>query len=260
MFSDTLPDELKRLVQNHNWTAATEGKSSAQTFRLDGPERLFLKIDNPEPAGGLQREAEALRWLRQYLPAPEVLYFDRVGSRDFLLMRAVPGQPASAECWQQHPTRLAETLGHTLRTLHAIDPASCPFDASTETRLRDVAIRVEHGLVDVEDFDDENMGLSPQEILHQLHTQKPFAQDDRVVTHGDFCPDNLLLANWTLSGFIDLGRLGVGDRYADLALCERSLRHLFDTDRYSGHFFRAYGLDTVDLDKLRYFRLLDELN
>ncbi|WP_169578023.1 APH(3') family aminoglycoside O-phosphotransferase [Rudanella lutea] len=257
---DTLPDELKRLVQHHRWTATTEGQSSAQTFRLDGPERLFLKIDNHEPTGGLQHEAEALRWLRQHLPAPDVLYFGRVGSQDFLLIRAVPGQPASAECWQQHPTRLAETLGQSMRALHAIDPASCPFDASTQTKLREVAVRVKHGLVDVEEFDDENIGLLPEEILHRLHTQKPFAQDDRVVTHGDFCPDNLLLDNWALGGFIDLGRLGVGDRYADLALCERSLRDLFDTDRYSAHFFAAYGLRTVDPDKLRYFRLLDELN
>ena len=39
---------------------------------------------------------------------------------------------------------------------------------------------------------------------------------DHVVMHGDYCLPNLILSDARLSGFIDLGNGGVGDRHCDL--------------------------------------------
>jgi len=79
------------------------------------------------------------------------------------------------------------------------------------------------------------------------------------VTHGDFCPGNVLLNNWELSGFIDVDKLGVGDRYQDIALMLRELTDEFGTSTYNDAFLAAYDLTLINPEKLRYFRLLNEL-
>ncbi|GAB3882569.1 APH(3') family aminoglycoside O-phosphotransferase [Spirosoma agri] len=259
MWINTLPTALQRLIRFASWQPEGLGMSSAQTFRLDGPEPFYLKINAVEPWGGLNVEAEALTWLRAYLPAPEVVFYERMDETDYLLIRALPGQPASDDRWKTNPERLTETLAVTMRALHELDPRTCPFDQRTATKLRAVTSRVQHGLVDVDDFDETNSGQTPETILSRLVAEQP-AQDDLVVTHGDFCLPNLILNDWTLSGFIDVGRLGVGDRYQDLALCIRDLTDELNTDQYNDTFFAAYGLPTIDDAKLRYFQLLDELN
>ncbi len=258
MLTDTLPTTLQRLLQQTSWQADTLGMSSARTFRIKGPVNFYLKINPVDPWDGLKTEAEALSWLRTYLPAPEVVYYERVEGIDYLLIRELTGSPASADEWKANPKRLAETLALSMRALHSLELAACPFDQRTDTKLREVADFVQRGLVDADDFDGENQGLTPEHILEQLYADQP-AEEDLVVTHGDFCLPNLILNDWQLSGFIDVGALGVGDRYQDLALCLRDLADELDTDRYHAVFLAAYGLATVDTEKLRYFRLLDEL-
>ena len=39
---------------------------------------------------------------------------------------------------------------------------------------------------------------------------------------------NILINNNEISGFIDLGDAGVGDKWRDITLCYRSLKHNFD--------------------------------
>ncbi len=86
-----------------------------------------------------------------------------------------------------------------------------------------------------------------------------------MLTHGDFCLPNLLTDGKRLTGMIDVGDCGIADRYKDLALGWRSLKH--NTDGHYGLFypdvdpddlFRAVGI-LKDEEKLRYYLLLDEL-
>jgi Aminoglycoside phosphotransferase len=69
-----------------------------------------------------------------------------------------------------------------------------------------------------------------------------------------------------LSGLIDVGDTGEGDKWKDIALCYRSLKHNFD-GTYGGKvypdfnpdkLFEALGIEP-DWDKIKYFILLDEL-
>lgn len=258
METNALPDRLQQLLRKTSWHPDTLGLSSAQTFRIEGRENFYLKINAVDPWGGLKAEADASAWLRGRLPAPEIVFYERADGIDYLLIRALPGLPASDDYWKTNPRRLAEILAESMRALHNLDPADCPFDQRTDTKIREVSQYVRLGLVNADDFDLENVGKTPEEILNQLYTERPL-QEDLVVTHGDFCLPNLILDNWKLSGFIDVGSLGVGDRYQDLALCLRDLVNELNTDRYAKFFFDAYGLTAVDDEKLRYFRLLDEL-
>ncbi|MBQ5323467.1 MAG: hypothetical protein J6J07_08525, partial [Oscillospiraceae bacterium] len=62
------------------------------------------------------------------------------------------------------------------------------------------------------------------------------------------------------------GRMGIADRYQDIALCYRSLHHnfsgIYGGKPYSGYdesmLFEALGIKP-DFEKIRYYILLDEL-
>ncbi|WP_420147870.1 APH(3') family aminoglycoside O-phosphotransferase [Spirosoma sp.] len=255
---DTLPVSLQRLLQNTSWQLDTLGMSSAETYRIVGKENFYLKITPADRWNSLQKEAKALTWLRAYLPAPEVIFFERIDETDYLLMRELPGLPASDDHWKANPHQLVKILAESMLALHNLDSATCPFDQRTDAKLREVAQYVQLGFVDVDDFEPENSEQSSQQILDRLYAEQP-VQDDLVVTHGDFCLPNIVLDNGQLGGFIDVSSLGVGDRYQDLALCARSLVQNLGTDQYNALFFDRYGLTNPDEHKLRYFRLLDEL-
>lgn len=61
---------------------------------------------------------------------------------------------------------------------------------------------------------------------------------------------NIILKDWKLSGFIDVGAGGVGDRHIDLFWGAWTLNFNLKTDKYRNRFFDAYGRDKVDESKL----------
>jgi kanamycin kinase/aminoglycoside 3'-phosphotransferase-3 len=71
--------------------------------------------------------------------------------------------------------------------------------------------------------------------------------------------------NGHFRGFIDVGDLGVGEKWRDIALCYRSLLHNADgtygpvyPNIAPDRLFSALGI-APDWEKVRYYRLLDEL-
>lgn len=81
--------------------------------------------------------------------------------------------------------------------------------------------------------------------------------EDLVVVHGDACPENFIVSNGRFMGFVDCGRLGLADRYQDLALASRNIESALGP-RFSERFFSEYGEPTPDPDMLDYYRTLDE--
>ena len=107
-------------------------------------------------------------------------------------------------------------------------------------------------------------GRDPEELLGWLEDHRPSFEP--VLSHGDFCLPNIFLHDGGISGFIDLGDAGIGDKWRDVALCCRSLKHNFDGS-YGGKvypdfdpnlLFDALGIEP-DREKMRYYTLLDEL-
>jgi kanamycin kinase len=79
-----------------------------------------------------------------------------------------------------------------------------------------------------------------------------------VVCHGDACaPNTLLDESAAVAGYVDLGSLGVADRWADLAVASWSLGWNYGTE-YESAFFDAYGIEP-DPDRIGYYRLLWDL-
>lgn len=221
-----------------------------------GQADAFLKSEVIDAFSELGDEIARLRWLQaQGQPAPTVIATAEEEGRRWLLMSALPGHDlaSSPALAPQHRVQL---LADALRGLHALPVAACPFDQRLASRLQAAQARVEAGRVDADDFDDERLGQSAQQVFAELRATRP-DHEDLVVSHGDACLPNLLAVEGRFSGFIDCGRLGVADRYQDLALAARSLVHNFGDTRWVAPLFRSYGV-VPDERRLAFYRLLDE--
>lgn len=92
--------------------------------------------------------------------------------------------------------------------------------------------------------------------LHSLDARDcpiPAAPDlsvEPVLIHGDFCLPNVMLEDWRLRGFIDLGDAGLGDRHADLFWAMWSLGYNLGTYRFGPRFLDAYGREDYDPARL----------
>jgi aminoglycoside 3'-phosphotransferase-2 len=149
-------------------------------------------------------------------------------------------------------------IAKVLRTLHAIDASTCPFDERLDVKIARAADNVQLGRIEEEHFDEENLGRSASDLFSDMMARRP-GHEDLVVTHGDACFPNFMLDGSTFTGFVDCGRMGVADRYQDLALICRSIEYELGA-RWVDEFFRYYGLETVDNARLGFYRLLDEFS
>ncbi|WP_245562642.1 phosphotransferase [Nocardia araoensis] len=240
-----LPPSVSALFgEAPNWSDAHEGMSGG-VVRVDG---VYWLKRGPKAVAEYQR----LIWLRDHgISVPEVAAFE-----DDVLVLADAGAPslsAHPGSGGAHAASIGTALGALLRRLHSIPVAECPFDERLDVVLARARRNVVEGLVDADDFDDDNAGSAPADILARLLAQRP-DDEDLVVAHGDFTPPNVL-ANGVV---LDVGGLGVADRYRDLALAVRDLRADFGEAEVTA-FFAAYGLAEPDESRLTYYRLLDEL-
>ena len=208
-----------------------------------------------------------LRWLEDRIPAPRILETVLADDRRWTLMTRVPGEMACADTWRSDPHRLVQELAKAMRALWGIDVSGCPVDQSPDAKLSRARRIVEAGQVDMSLTDPSTFGeggfSSPAALLEWLEANKPGFEP--VLTHGDFCLPNVFLQDWKLTGFLDLGRSGVGDKWTDIAILWRTLR-----DNFGGHYgeavegfhpdelFDALRIEK-DEQKLRYYLLMDEL-
>ncbi|MFI6295537.1 phosphotransferase [Nonomuraea sp. NPDC050790] len=193
-------------------------------------------------------EHARLEWLRGRAGVPRVAAFERD-----VLVTADTGVETLAAAESKDDPEVGAAMGRVLRALHAVPVAECPFDGRLDTLLAQARRNVVEGRVDAGDFDDDNLGRTPMEVYERLLTERP-EPEDLVVAHGDFTPSNVM-ADGVL---IDLARLGVADRYRDLAIALRDLSGDFGPSAVAA-FLSAYGLDVPDEAKLAYYRLIDEL-
>lgn len=255
-----VPGGMVADVAGYRWARDRVGESGGVIHRLHGKSGapdLFLKHGDGTVAGDIVDEMVRLRWLTGRIAVPALVRCEVSVDTTWLLTTALPGRTA----WQildTEPKRSGEVvdaLADFLKSLHAIPVRHCPFDSGHEVRLAAARARIDAGLVDTDDFDAARRGWSAERLWDAMRRLVPITPDP-VVTHGDFSLDNLLIDDSRVVGCIDLGRVGVADRYQDLAILANCLDE-FDGD-LTTRMFERYGIIQPDRRKIDFHLMLDE--
>ena len=229
------------------------------TFAVgEGTGRCFIKW---APAGSgldLSGEAARLSWAGQYHPVPQPLDYGHDGTGSWLVTAALPGDNAVSARWKADPATAVTAIGKGLRALHEDLPtASCPFSWSAGQRLDDARRQAASGRLDPAGWHPCHQELTVAAALRHAAAVPP--PDKLVVCHGDACAPNTLLdedGRW--AGHVDLGLLGVADRWADLAVAIWSAEWNYGPG-WDGLLLDAYGV-CPDAERTRYYRLLWDLS
>jgi kanamycin kinase/aminoglycoside 3'-phosphotransferase-2 len=215
------PASLQARYPDHSWQPVAIGCSDALVWRLEGRPDLFVKAAGPEAdrlaREGLDREVAALTWLAGHdLGAPEVV---ETGTTEdgwpYLVTLAVRGRSA-AEPWpEEQRGPVVDALARFTARLHSLPADGCPIDP----------------------------------------TARAAPDGTPVVCHGDFTLPNVIIDPGALevSGIIDVGDLGLSDRYRDLAAMAWSLEGGLNPQygpAYAERFLREATGDAVDAAKI----------
>jgi aminoglycoside phosphotransferase len=123
-------------------------------------------------------------------------------------------------------------------------------------RLADARRRADEGRLDPGLWHEEHQSFGIERALDLLADIPP--ADRLVVCHGDACaPNTLITKDGCCSGHVDLGELGVADRWADLAVATWSTEWNYGTG-WEDLLLSAYRV-RPDPDRTRYYRLLWDL-
>jgi len=257
-----LPAAIQKAIDGKPYTRNTTGLSGAGVLVFD---QMVLKVAPDDPTS--RRETQMMSWLQDKLPVPKVVHSCVENRTRFLLMSRLPGLMSCDEHYMTRPDVLTRLLAEGLKALWQVDVHHCPCRFSLDDRLLLAEDNVRHGRCEVELVEPDTYGpgsfKDPEDLLCWLKNHRP--PEDLVLSHGDFCLPNLFLQDDRVSGYLDLGFCAVADRYQDIALCYRSLLHNADgtygatfPNIYPDRLFDALGI-SPDWEKVRYYRLLDEL-
>jgi kanamycin kinase/aminoglycoside 3'-phosphotransferase-2 len=245
-----MPYALQRYFAKADFEELTEGLSADSVYRVLADEACILKIGS-----NLQGEYERLQWLENKLPVPRVLHFEVTTAMQYLLMSELSG--AMMHEVDLPYQRRIEVLAEGARMWHSIAIEDCPFDWTIDVQVKAARYNLEQGLVNESDFDIHRQGRSAKDLLSELLVTIP-DEEDLVLTHGDYCLPNVLVEPQTgqITGFVDLGRAGVSERWYDLALCIRSITYNLG-GIWTESFLDAYAIP-MNRAKYNFYTLLDE--
>ncbi len=259
-----IPEKINRLIEDKPYEINEIGMSGSTILVFDD---MVLKIEKYRKEN--DESVDMMRWLEGKIPAPKVLCYESDGEYQYLLMTKIRGEMSCSDYNHEHTDELIAILAEALKSLWKVDISDCPGIRDLDADLKEAKRRLDNNLVDMENSEPTTFGEdgefdSPEELYQWLVDNRP--EYEPVLSHGDFCLPNIFIENGKLSGFIDVGDTGIGDKWKDIALCYRSLKHNFD-GTYTGKaypdfnpdkLFEALGIEP-DWDKIHYFILLDEM-
>jgi len=199
--------------------------------------------------GALAREADMLRFFYSNGMSASVRAFIS-DERDWLLTERLPGCDGISECYLEKPERLCDVYAEQLTILHNTDHTGCPVSNHSERYINTALTNHRTGNYNSELFPDSWGYTSAEEALEVIERNGRLLRTDCLL-HGDYCLPNIILDNWSFSGFVDVGGGGVGDRHVDLFWAQWTLTWNLKTDKYNDRFIDAYGRGLVDDERLR---------
>jgi kanamycin kinase len=238
-----MPEAVRVVANGRPLREVWRNELGGLTFQIGtGTGRRFVKW-SPAGAPDLGREAARLRWAGRYIAVPRVLD----AGADWLLTAGLPGESAVSERWTADPATAVTAIGRGLRRMHDTLPVDgCPYSWS-------VADRRAAAVLDPARWHEDHAGIDVASALARLADAPPV--DVAVVCHSDACSPNTLIGDdGTCTGHVDLGELGVADRWADLAVATWSTTWNYGPG-WENLLLDAYGV-AADPERTAYYRLL----
>lgn len=239
-----IPEEAPRDIFHFISTAKIYDSSCstpAKVYFIQKGNGYYLKCSGK---GMLEKEAQMTQYFYSKGIGAQVLNYIS-DDRDWLLTTAVMGEDCVHERHIVEPKRLCDITAYALRKLHETDYTDCPISDRTAEYLAEAEKNYHTGNYDKSHFPNRFGYSSPKEAYDFLTANKDGLQS-KVLLHGDYCLPNIILNDWKLSGFIDVGYGGVGDRHIDIFWGLWSLEFNLKTNKYRQRFLDAYGTDKAD--------------
>ena len=209
------------------WLNGTGGLTVAEAKRDGSGFVRYLKWSPRGAEQSLWAEAERLRWLASNTdhPVPEVLDYVDEGDAQVLVTSALQGENAVAEHWREHSESAIKAIAESLRRLHSLPNEGCPFRWDVRERIAAISTQT-------------------PDLGSRLTSQIPEI-DQVVICHGDPCaPNTLIDSSGRFLAHVDLGRLGLADRWADLAVASMALEWNYGAaEEHQALFWETYGLE-----------------
>lgn len=230
-----VPERVRDLARGADLVCVWQNEAGGLTFRATpaSGEEFYIKWGPRQHESTMRDEAERMRWAGRLLRVPRVLSQGEDATEEWLVTAAIAGESAVHPHWVGRPEIAVRAIGEGLRALHDTLPVEdCPWAWSVESRIANAearGIRVPAGLREAPPI------------------------DRLVVCHADACcPNTLLDAEGRWTAHVDLGLLGVGDRWADIAVAAMSTEWDYGPG-WEDALLEAYGVEP-DRDRLAYYR------
>lgn len=217
-----LPKSIARRVAGLTWSCDDVGMSGSSILLLYD---MVLKIEKISRSS--ENDMKLLGWLDEKFPVPKIIEVVTLDGYSFLLISRLTGEMACSDNSLQHMEDTVRALANGLKRLWQIDIPNCPCSNVVSEKLKQAKYNMENNLVNTDDFNPETFGSEGfkdvSDLYGYLDRNRP--KEDFVFSHGDFCLPNVFVSGSDVTGFLDWGNGGVADRWQDIALCVRSLRH-----------------------------------
>lgn len=225
------PPRVAALARGAALTPVWRNELGGVKFRTD--DGRYLKHGPRNAETTMAGEAERLAWAGLFTPVPKVIEVGGDDRDEWLVTRALAGASAVDPRWIAEPAVAVRAVGEGLRAFHeALPVAGCPYDWGVAARIARAADR----------------GIRVPDALREAPPV-----DRLVVCHADACcPNTLLDDGGAWSAHVDLGALGAGDRWADIAVASMSTEWNYGPG-WEDALIAAYGVDP-DRERLAYYR------
>lgn len=261
-----LPEKISKLVGENNYRTDDIGMSCA-SVRIYQDKVLKIQEYNKEA----ENEYQMMQYLYGKLPVPKIYAYEVADGKSYILMSKCSGQMACSDEYMSQPLLQCKLLATGLKKLWSVDISEDIPNQGLSCKLAEAEYNVEHGLVDIDNTQPDTFGengfKNPEELLQWLYENRP--QEELALSHGDYCLPNIFGILGEVSGYIDLGKTGIADKWCDIALCYRSMQNNYN-GKYSQYspkpykdyddmlLFHELGIEP-NWEKIRYYILLDEL-
>jgi len=208
--------------------------------------------------------ADRLLWLSGRASAPELLASGRSDGQQESAVIRMPWAAVSAAdpLHPVTPENLARLMGSTLREIHDLPTADCPYDSSVGTWRQRAAERVHSGQI-ASATDGPYARVEPERLLDVLDELidtiggRPVSEPD-VLVHGlPGLAHTWLIPDGTMA-FTGWQNFGSGDRHHDLAVAAAAITELYGPPLVP-LMLDEYGLGLVDPRRLDLHQLLVHL-